>query len=107
MMLGNAAVRNGALNTVDGKRKPISWQKITDLSTVTSLTVPPVTDNPQIVLVQPEGANVRWRDDGGNPSSSIGMLLTAGSFLEYNGDINAIKFIEVSASATLNVLYYA
>lgn len=105
MMMGNAAVRNGALNTVDGKRVPTGWERITDLTASTMLTIPAGT-NTQIALIQPEGANVRWRDDGGNPTATIGMLLTAGSFLEYNGELGNLKFIQVSASATLNVNYY-
>ena len=105
-MMGNAAVRNGALNVVDGRRKPTGWQKVTGLSSATGLTVPPDTVT-QIALIQPEGANVRFRDDGTNPTASTGMLLTAGSFMEYNGDLSLLKFIEVSASASLNVLYYA
>jgi hypothetical protein len=50
---------------------------------------------------------VRWRDDGTAPTASIGMPLAIGVSLSYDGDLKAIRFIEVLASANLNVSYYA
>jgi hypothetical protein len=50
---------------------------------------------------------VRWRDDDVNPTASVGMPLAAGVTLQYDGDLTKIKFIEQSASAKLNISYYA
>ena len=49
---------------------------------------------------------MRWRDDGVDPTASVGMLLVAGTPLQYDGDLSRIKFIETTASAKLNVSYY-
>jgi hypothetical protein len=57
-------------------------------------------------LIQAEAKDVRWRDDGTDPNSSVGMLLAAGSSMLYDGDMNAIRFIEAAASAKLNIVYY-
>jgi hypothetical protein len=35
------------------------------------------------------------------------MPIAAGSYLSYDGDLNRIKFMEQSASAKINVSYYA
>ena len=71
-----------------------------------AVTLGSVPANSVIVMIQAETQNVRWRDDGTNPTAAIGMLLEAGDTLVYNGDLAAIKFIEVTASASLNVSFY-
>jgi hypothetical protein len=86
-------------------RIPNGFQQITTLSSATSLTVPA---NSRAAIVQCTAQNVRWRDDGTNPTTTIGMQLKAGSeytFL-YIGGLSAIKFIEETASAVLNISYY-
>ena len=51
---------------------------------------------------------MRWRDDGTDPTTSVGMVLTAaGDPYPFSGDLSKIKFIEASATAVLNVAYYA
>lgn len=56
--------------------------------------------------IQAEGGDVRWRDDGTDPTSSVGMLLKANAILNYSGDLSAIKFIAVG-SGQLNVSTYS
>jgi hypothetical protein len=50
---------------------------------------------------------VRWRDDGTDPTASVGMPLATGVSLSYDGDLKAVRFIQQSASAIINVSYYA
>lgn len=91
----------------------LGYQQITSLSSAQSLTVPsvdPVTGlnvMPTIALITPETNGVRWRDDGTAPTASVGMPLAAGVTLQYDGDLHKIKFIEQTASAKLNISYYA
>jgi hypothetical protein len=54
-----------------------------------------------------ETVGVRWRDDGTDPTASVGMPLAAGVPFAYDGDLTRIRFIQQSASAVLNVSYYA
>ena len=58
------------------------------------------------MLITPETNTVRWRDDGTNPTASVGMPLAAGVTLQYDGDLKKIKFIEQTASAKINISYY-
>lgn len=60
-----------------------------------------------MALIVPETQNVRWRDDGVAPTASVGMPIVVGASLSYDGDLNKIRFIEETASAKLNVSYYA
>lgn len=83
---------------------PLGYQQITSLSSAQALTVP---TGARWAFIIPETQAVRWRDDGTNPTASVGWLMAAGSALSYTGDLSAIRFIEQTASAKLNVSYYA
>lgn len=82
----------------------LGYQQITSLSAAAGLTPP---QGATMALVVAETQGVRWRDDGTNPTASVGMPIAAGSYLNYDGDLNRVKFIEQTASAKLNVSYYA
>lgn len=90
----------------------LGYQQIISLSSATGLTVPS-TDvqglacKPSIAMITPEAQAVRWRDDDGTLSSTVGMPLAAGTTLQYDGDLTKIKFIEQVAGAKLNISYYA
>lgn len=90
----------------------LGYEQITGLSSAKGLTVPTTDLNglsckPSIALIVAESTAVRWRDDGTNPTSTVGMPLATGVTLQYDGDLSAIRFIEQSASSKLNVTYYA
>jgi hypothetical protein len=82
----------------------LGYQQITSLSSAAQLTPP---QGATLALIVPESQNVRWRDDGIDPTASVGMPIFVGASLSYDGDFNKIKFIEETASAKLNVSYYA
>lgn len=82
----------------------LGFQQITDLSSAIGLTVP---SGATLALIVPETQNIRWRDDGTNPTASVGMPVFVGASLSYDGDLNRIRFIQEAASAKLNVSYYA
>lgn len=83
---------------------PLGYQQITSLAAVQTLAVP---SGATAALIMSEIASVRYRDDGTKPTATVGMLLNAGgSPLLYAGNLAAIAFIQVSAAAILNVLYY-
>lgn len=82
----------------------LGYQQITSLSAATALTVP---TGATMALITPETQAVRWRDDGTNPTASVGMPVAVGESLNYDGDLSRIRFIEQTASAKLNISYYA
>jgi hypothetical protein len=90
----------------------IGYQQITDLSTAVGLTVPVIdrtglNQKPTFALITPLTGAVRWRDDGGTPSATVGMPLAAGVTLQYDGNLKGIKFIDNGGTAELNISYYA
>lgn len=83
------------------------FQQITNLSIPRPLDIPPSPRRVNYVLVQAEGQNVRYRDDGPTPTAGIGLLLYAGDQpTRFAGAIQLLKFIEATAGAKLNVRYY-
>lgn len=83
---------------------PLGYQQITSLSAAVAPTVPANTER---CLLQAETQNVRFRDDGTDPTATVGMILVAGAApFPYEGNVSALKFIEATASAKLNILYY-
>jgi hypothetical protein len=96
---------------VKGITTCMGYQQLGTLSSATGLTVPVRTPDgmsakANFALIVAETQNVRWRDDGVDPTASVGMLLVAGIPFQYDGDLSKIKFIETTASAKLNVSYY-
>lgn len=95
--------------------KYFGYQQIADTSVAIGLTVPTTaTDGnktptgPTYALLQAEGAPIRWRDDGTDPTASSGMILYPGDApFPYDGPLSAIKFIQTAATGILNVSYYA
>ncbi len=87
---------------------PLGYQQITSLSTTTALTVPADASGRKasICIISTQTQGVRWRDDGTAPTASVGYPLLVGSEMTYQGALERLKFIETSASATLNICYY-
>ncbi len=89
--------------TIQGHLEPAGYEQISTLSAAKGLTPP---DQAKLALIQPQTKDISWRDDGTSPTASVGMFLAANDTLVYTGVFSAIKFIETSASAKINVTYY-
>jgi len=86
----------------------LGYQQITDLSASVGLTIPTLNgQRPTLALIAPGVQAVRWRDDGVAPTATVGMPLAVGASLSYDGDLARIRFFETTASAVLNISYYA
>lgn len=89
--------------------KPLGFQQIAVLTASTGLTVPGASTGilpARMAIIHAEAQPVRWRDDGVAPTATVGMRLQPGQELKYDGDLNAIRFIEETASAKINISYY-
>lgn len=87
---------------IDGHLRTAGDEQITDLSAVDTLTVP---TGACLALIQAEANDVRFRC-GADPSASVGMLLFAGDYMIYNGELSELRFIQVGTGAKLNVQYF-
>lgn len=73
------------------------------VASATTLTVPTGATIAEICV---ETQGVRYKDDGGTPTSSSGIPVPSGTCFQYAGPLSAIEFIQQSSSATLDVSYY-
>lgn len=82
----------------------LGYQQITDLSAATALTVP---TGATTAVIRAEAQAVRYRDDGTDPSATVGMpMATTDAPLIYTGPLTKIKFFEQTSGAKLNISYY-
>ena len=88
----------------DGQRELLGYQQITDLSSATTLTAPAEA---VFAIIAVTDQAVRWRDDGTDPTATIGMPEPVGMVFTYTGRMEAIKFIEQLSGAVINISYYA
>lgn len=80
------------------------YQQIGDLSAAVGLEVP---DGATGAIIVAEGQDVRYRFDGTAPTATVGMPLAKGVLLELQSGLSAVRFIQASAMAKLNVLYFS
>ncbi len=101
-----------AVKTLRESGGPFGYESVTISSTVTGLTASAYTPAEGFLcgaLVTVEGAQVRFRVDGGNPSTTEGHLLNVGDTLTLVNamEVKNFKAIRAGASdATLRITYY-
>lgn len=82
----------------------LGYLQITSLSVARGLPIP---DGTALILVTPETQAVRWRADGTNPTASVGYPLAVGVEARFTlKQLSALKFIEQTASAKINVYFF-
>lgn len=91
------------VGVVNAQMYPLGFQQITATATAVGLTPPA---GARIAVIDVEAQNIRWRDDGTDPTAAVGMRILVNSESKYSGDLSAIKFIAETAGAILNVSYY-
>lgn len=92
------------VSTILGHREPLGYFQIT--SVAAAIGFPDIPEESSLAMIQPESQDIRWRDDGVDPTASVGMIIPAKDILFYTGKFDAIKFIEVTAGAKVNVTFY-
>jgi len=99
----------GATSVTPATVTPLGNCQLTSLAAATGLAscsggIPATSTTAQI---QCESQAVRFRDDGTNPTASVGQPLLVGQPMLYKpSDLTLIKFIQQAASATCNISFY-
>lgn len=85
--------------------KALGYQQITNVQANAHVhfTVPA---GAQCALVVCETQAIRWRDDGTDPTSSVGMPLAVATELFYRGELDKISMIAQVNGAVINIAYY-
>lgn len=91
---------------VNAFRKPNGYEQVTVSTTPVGLTVP-INSNRAIVVV--EAQPLRYRDDGVNPSATVGMLAVAETRFEIESREALDAFVAIRDGGTdsvLSISYY-
>jgi len=86
----------------DATIEPAEYVQLTDLGTATGIGA----GGGRVAMIQCLNQNVRWRDDGTDPTTTVGIRLHAGATFFYTGNLRSIRFIEETAGAELNINLY-
>lgn len=98
LLVGTQAIADAGI-----RYAALGYQQITSLGSATALTVP---TGATTAVITAEAQAVRYRDDGTDPSATVGMPVAVAVALTYTGPLKNVKFIEQTSGAKLNVLYY-
>jgi len=79
----------------------------TNTASSSSVTSGGIPVGATMAFLQAETADIRYRDDGGAPTASIGDLIVHNiPGILYTGTLTAVQFIAVSGSPLLDVAFY-
>lgn len=81
------------------------YRRVSASGSVFSLPDPP--EGTRRAIVQAEGGDLRWRDDGTDPTANLGMRIPAGGELRYDGADMAVLKLFGASGAIANISYYA
>lgn len=86
--------------------QPRGYQRVT--ATGSAFALPSVPAGARRVIVQAEAQALRWRDDGTDPTATVGMTIPAGGELRYDGaNMGAMRLIAATSGAIANIIYYS
>lgn len=89
----------------DASLQPLGYEQLTSAGAALTPTVP---SGARYILIKVETKAFRWRDDGTNPTGTVGTPIDVGDEFFYTGKPGAIRLIEDGATSTgkLNLTYY-
>lgn len=90
----------------DDNYDPVGFGSIT-FDNITAVSLPSLPESTNYAFITVEANRIRFRYDGGNPTSVAGHLLEAGDSLglKNNKSIKNLKVIAVNGQATINATY--
>lgn len=91
------------ISTTPGPSTPWGYFQMTGISSASGLPSIPAQATYVILIAETEG--IRWRDDGTDPTATVGMLLPVNTIFIYAGDLSAFKVIAATTGAILNGSY--
>ena len=76
-------------------------------SVTTAANLASIPSGATYAVLSVEGNAIRWRDDGTDPTATVGMPVAVGQTVNYDGSLSKLRMIAQTGTATVNVSYYA
>lgn len=92
------------LQVIDAYNESLGYVQVASVAAAVGIGAIPA--HAKAVYIQANGGDVRWRDDGANPTAGVGMLLPDGQTLKYVGAMKNLKFIDAGGTAKLDLTFY-
>ncbi len=92
------------LDTWDDNVTPLGFEQLAVSTTSVGFVSIPIGATKALIDVRSNA--IRWRDDGVDPTATIGVQVDADKQFWYEGNLSEIEFIRVSSDAALNISYY-
>ena len=109
LMVGQAFAQQPPVSIFSGRVKPLGYCQLTTLNVSTQLTACtggiPAGASTAAVIVETQA--VRYRSDGVAPTATSGMPVAGGTVSVFTmTDLSVLRFIQQSASSTLNIEFF-
>lgn len=86
---------------------PLGYVQVLAAAVDAGTALPSIPRGTVKVTINVEGSPIRWRDDGTNPTASVGMLVPAGTTFDYRDQgLSSFRAVSATAGAILNISYY-
>lgn len=85
----------------DAKIEPAGYRQLSGDSVV-GISI----GNARVALIQALNQNIRIRDDGFDPTTTVGYRIHAGETLWYTGNLKSLRIIGEATGAEINILAY-
>jgi hypothetical protein len=84
--------------------KPLGHCQLTSMasSTLVSTCTGGIPATTNYIVIQVQTAAIMWRDDGVEPTASVGNLAPAGSWVPFQGDATNLRVIAVTGSPVVD-----
>jgi hypothetical protein len=92
----------------DRQLTPLGFGRTAGVTTP-AIRLPSLPVDAMYAYIQADGGDLRWRDDGTDPTATVGHFLAMNDALWYVGDLHKIRFIRdtsESSDTNLHVSYY-
>lgn len=104
----SASVISGGSGGIDVEGLPVGYSQVTVSTSAVGLTIP---EGATSAVITVETDNIRWRDDGTNPTSTVGMFTMQTQSFELVSSkslsqFKAIRDTSATADALLNISFY-
>jgi hypothetical protein len=99
----------GNVSNKDAQLAPLGVYQVSIGATAQSLAAligASIPSGARVVYIEPEGGDIRFRDDGTAPTASVGLRIYNGVAWPYIGNLSAQQLIAVTGSVTVNLAFY-
>jgi hypothetical protein len=95
-------------NSRNGYIAPLGYCQLTSVSSATAVSSCSggIPQRAAWAVICIETAAIRYRDDGTDPTTSVGMPLAAGQCMGYRSKLSALKVIAQTGSPVVNIAFY-